>query len=79
MKLKILAISFFLVRNDEFQPCFWLATSMVGLETVFFVFLGNEQIQKQIFRSKNYVAFVHLLKSTSTIGRFLHGLALKKT
>ena len=31
------------------------------LETVFFVFLGNEQI----FRRKNYIAFVYLLKPTS--------------
>ena len=30
-------------------------------ETVFFVFLGNEQI----FRRKKYIAFVYLLKSTS--------------
>ena len=48
-------------NHDEFQPCFWLAKSTVGLETVFFVFLGNEQI----FRRKNYIAFVYLLKSTS--------------
>ena len=33
----------------------------MGLETVFFVFLGNEQI----FRRKNYIAFVYLLMSTS--------------
>ena len=33
----------------------------MGLETVFFVFLGNEQI----FRRKKYIVFVYLLKSTS--------------
>ena len=66
VKLKILVISFFLARlywnaspanHYEFQPCFWLAKSTV----VFFVFLGNEHI----FRRKNYIAFVYLLKSTS--------------
>ena len=31
------------------------------LETVLFVFLGNEQM----FRRKNYIAFVYLLKPTS--------------
>ena len=49
------------MNYDEFQPCFWLSNSTAGLETVFFVFLGN----KQIFEEKNYKAFVYLLKSTS--------------
>ena len=49
------------MNHDEFLPCFWLAKSTVGLETIFFVFLGNELI----FRRKKYVAFVYLLKSTS--------------
>ena len=40
---------------SEFQPCFWLAKSTVGLETVFHVFLGKEHI----FQRQNYMAFVH--------------------
>ena len=44
-------------NHSEFQPCVWLAKSTAGIETVFHVFLGNKR--------KNYMAFVHLLKSTS--------------
>ena len=68
---KILAMCFFFQRGCfetqvkrniiEFQPCFWLAKSTAGLETVFHVFLGNERI----FRIKTYIAFEYLLRSTS--------------
>ena len=59
-------MQFFLARlywnaSPANQACFWLSKSTAVLETVLFVFLGNEQI----FRRKSYIAFVYLVKSTS--------------
>ena len=45
----------------NFNPVFGLQLSTAGFETVFHVFVGNERI----FRIKNYIAFLYLLRSTS--------------
>ena len=65
------------MNRSEFQPCFSCVKSTTGLKWFSTFFLENERI----FQIKNYIKFVHLLRSTtmqkkSHFGRFLHGFAL---